>query len=61
MPTVSLFNAELKLDCTITGKNVTEAVVQGVGCELHAHVGKEVVFEITVQGGAMLYTVGFAA
>jgi hypothetical protein len=100
-PLVSLYNTELKLVCTVAGKNVTEAAVDDAAdsCDLapvrnatpHArtsplvpspaefgdvyserilskvrryplvqHVGKAVVFEIAVQGGAMLYTVSFA-
>ena len=30
-------------------------------CDLSQQVGKELVFDISIRGGAMLYTIGFSS
>jgi hypothetical protein len=55
--TVTLWNKQAGLSCTIRGQNVTEHEVDG--CDLSEHVGHALVFEISIKGGAMLYTIGF--
>merc|ERR1712192_255976 len=44
---------------TLTGKNVTNAMLDG--CDLSHMVGQSVRLHIAVDGGALLYTVGFAS
>jgi hypothetical protein len=43
--------------CVVVGVNVTEQAVSG--CNLTAAVGQELVFELEITGGALLYTIGF--
>ena len=46
------------LDCTALEKaNVTNAAMDG--CDLSAHVGKNATLQITIDGSALLYMVGF--
>ena len=56
--TVTLWNKAAGLVCTVSGTNTTEAAVKD--CDLTTHVNKELVFELSIKGGALLYTVGFS-
>lgn len=42
---------------TLTGKNVTNAAL--LGCDLTAHIGKQAIFNIAIDGCALLYMFGF--
>jgi len=44
--------------CSVSSRNVTQETIGD--CDLSALVGRSVVFEIEITGGALLYTVGFS-
>ena len=44
--------------CINVAIQVTEAQVSD--CDLSPHVGQEIAFDISIRGGAMLYTIGFS-
>ena len=46
------------IKCEMTGKNATDAVAS---CDLSSLVGQMVVFDVQVEGGALLYTLRFGA
>ena len=56
---VTLTEGKVLATCAdVTGQNVTSAVMPGCDA-LHSVVGQRVRLQFTVEGGAMLYTVGF--
>ena len=46
--------------CQAKGREMAVCLAKGRGLTRSPHVGQEIAFDISIRGGAMLYTIGFS-